>query len=113
MLDDGPEKQAVIDKMVTILQQDAPWSFGFYPWASAAVQSWVKNSKPAILIRDHGRYLRLDTQARVASLAAWNRPQYWPIVLLLAALAALLLFARRSLRKRERINARGEFLPAA
>ena len=42
MLDDGPEKQAVIDKMVTILQQDAPWSFGFYPWASAAVQSWVK-----------------------------------------------------------------------
>ncbi len=113
MLDDGPEKQAVIDKMVTILQQDAPWSFGFYPWASAAVQSWVKNSKPAILIRDHGRYLRLDTQARVASLAAWNKPQYWPIVLLLAALAALLLFARRSLRKRERINARGELLPAA
>jgi ABC-type transport system substrate-binding protein len=113
MLDDGPEKQAVIDKMVTILQQDAPWSFGFYPWASAAVQSWVKNSKPAILIRDHGRYLRLDTQARVASLAAWNKPQYWPIALLLAALAALLLFARRSLRKRERINARGELLPAA
>jgi ABC-type transport system substrate-binding protein len=112
MLDDGPQKQAVIDKMVTLLQQDAPWSFGFYPWASTAVQSWVLNSKPAILIRDHGRYLRLDTDKRVASLAAGNKPQYWPVVLLLAALVAVVLFARRNLRKRERMNARGEVIAA-
>ena len=111
-LDDGPQKQAVIDKMVTILQQDAPWSFGFYPWASTAVQRWVHNSKPAILVRDHGRYLKLDIPARVASLAAWNKPRYWPIVALLAALVAVVLFARRSLRKRERMNARGEVLAA-
>jgi outer membrane receptor protein involved in Fe transport len=61
-LDDGPEKQAVIDKMVKILQQDAPWSFGFYPYASVAIQQWMSNSKPAILIRDHGRYVRLDAE---------------------------------------------------
>jgi ABC-type transport system substrate-binding protein len=112
MLDDGPEKQAVIDKMVSILQQDAPWSFGFYPWASTAVHAWVKNSKPAILIRDHGRYLRLDVAARQASLAAWNKPQYWPVLLLLAALVGVVWFARRSLRTRERMNARGEVIPA-
>ena len=41
--------------------------------------------KPAILIRDHGRYLRLDVPARVAALAAWNRPVYWPLALLAAA----------------------------
>ena len=80
--------------------------------SSAAVQSWVHNSKPAILIRDHGRYLKLDTEARVAALAAWNKPRWWPIVALVAALIALLLFARRSLRKRERMNARGEVLAA-
>jgi len=111
-LDDGPEKQAVIDEMVKIAQQDAPWSFGFYPWASTAVHSWVKNSKPAILIRDHGRYLRLDTQARVASVAAWNKPLWWPLAVLLALLVAALLLARRSLRKRERMNARGEIIAA-
>ena len=112
MLDDGPEKQAVIDKMVGMLQHDAPWSFGFYPWASTAAQSWVQNSKPAILIRDHGRYLKLDTKARAASVAAWNQPRGWPVALLLAALVATLLFARRSLRKRERMNARGEVIAA-
>ncbi len=69
MLDDGPEKQAVIDQMVAIVQQDAPWTFGFFPYASAAVQHWVHNSKPAILVRDQGRYLRLDVAERVQNAA--------------------------------------------
>jgi len=111
-LDDGPQKQAVIDQMVKILQDDAPWSMGFYPWASTAVQGWVHNSKPAILIRDHGRYLRLDVPARVAALAAWNKPVWWPLVLMAAALLALFLFTRRSMRMRARMNARGEVLAA-
>jgi ABC-type transport system substrate-binding protein len=111
-LDDGPEKQALIDEMVRILQQDAPWSMGFFPFASTAMQSWVFNAKPAILIRDHGRYLRLDPRLRAAKLAEWNRPIRWPLFVL-AALALLgLALARRSLRKRERTNARGEVLAA-
>jgi ABC-type transport system substrate-binding protein len=111
-MDDGPQKQAVIDQMVKMLQDDAPWSMGFYPWASTAVQGWVKNSKPAILIRDHGRYLRLDVPARVAALEQWNKPVWWPLLLLIAAAAALFVHTRRSMRLRERTNARGEVLAA-
>jgi ABC-type transport system substrate-binding protein len=111
-LDDGPEKQAVIDKMVHILQDDAPWSMGFYPYASAAVQGWIGNSKPAILIRDHGRYLRLDAAQRAQKLAEWNRPVFWPVLLLLALAIAGVLYLRSALRRRERMNAHGEILPA-
>ncbi|HEU4430548.1 MAG TPA: peptide ABC transporter substrate-binding protein, partial [Myxococcota bacterium] len=109
-LDDGPEKQAVIDQMVRILQEDAPWTMGFFPYASTALQSWVHNSKPAILIRDHGRYLRVDAQDRVAKLEAWNQPTRWPLVALGGLGAAAFLLAQRSLRRRERLNARGELL---
>ena len=109
-LDDGPQKQAVIDKMVAILRRDAPLSFGFFPYASAAVQSWVHNSKPAILIRDHGRYLRLNVDERVAKLAAWNKPLYWPVALIVVVVFLSFVFARKSLRRRERMNARGEVL---
>lgn len=111
-LDDGAQKQAVIDQMVRILQIDAPWSMGFFPHASTAVQRWVKNSKPAILVRDHGRYLRLDTQARLASQAAWNRPVWWPLVVLVALVLAAVFLARRSLRRRELSNAHGDVLSA-
>ncbi|HEV8691538.1 MAG TPA: ABC transporter substrate-binding protein, partial [Ideonella sp.] len=83
-LDDGPEKQAVVDEMVGILRKDAPWSFGFYPYASAAVQHWITNSKPAILIRDHGRYLRLNNGERAEKLSDWNHPVWWPLALIIS-----------------------------
>jgi ABC-type transport system substrate-binding protein len=109
-LDDGPEKQALIDRMVALVREDAPWTMGYFPYSSAATQRWVHNYKPAILVRDHGRYLRLDAADRVAALAAWNRPRWWPVVALVAALLALVLFARAQLRRRERMDARGRVL---
>jgi ABC-type transport system substrate-binding protein len=112
-LDDGPEKQKLIDQMVQILRDDAPITMGFYPHASSATQRWVKNAKPAILIRDHGRYLRLDVNDRVQSLAAWNTPTWWPLLLVLGAAAAVVWAALRAMRRRERTNARGEVLSHA
>ncbi len=109
-VDDGPEKQKVIDELVHIAQFDAPWTMGFFPDASAAIQHWVYNSKPAILVRDQGRYLRLDTVERAQRLATWNQPRWWPLVLIGALIAALVWAAVRTLRRRERMNARGEVL---
>ena len=109
-LDDGPEKQQLIDEMVLIVRDDAPWTMGFFPYASAAVQQWVHNSRPAILVRDQGRYLRLDVDQRVARQREWNRPVWWPLMALGAAVLALVWVGRHQLRLRERTNARGEVL---
>ena len=108
MLEDGPAKQKLIDEMVHIARVDAPWTMGFYPYASAAVQQWVHNSKPAILVRDQGRYLRLDVDKRVAATGQWNRPVWWPMTLIGLVVLALIWVARRSLKQRERTNARGQ-----
>ena len=32
--------------MVAIVQQEAPWSFGYFPWGGLAFQQWVYNGKP-------------------------------------------------------------------
>ena len=112
-LEDGPQKQALIDQMIKILEVDAPETFGYFPYSSAAVQHWVYNSKPAILIRDHGRYLRIDVEERRHAQAEWNKPVWWPMVLLTLAFAGLLMLALRSFKRRERMNARGEILAPA
>ena len=109
-MQDSPAKQVLIDEMVQIVREDAPWTMGFFPYTSAAVHDWVHNSKPAILLRDQGRYLRLDIPKRVAKLKEWNRPVWWPLVAILAAAVALFTLGRRSLKRRERMNARGEVL---
>jgi ABC-type transport system substrate-binding protein len=105
-LDDGPAKQAVIDQMVTIAQQDAPWSFGYFPWGGLAFQQWVYNGKPSILIRDMAQYYRLDPQLRTQKQAEWNQPVRWPALVLVAGLALALWGARRSFKARETATAR-------
>ena len=110
-LDDGPAKQAVIDKMVGIVQQDSPWAFGYFPYGGLAFQQWVYNGKPSIMIRDMAKYYRIDPQLRAAKQAEWNSPVVWPLALLGLLLAALVWVARRSFNARETATARR--LPAS
>jgi ABC-type transport system substrate-binding protein len=110
LLDDGPEKQSVIDRMTAILQQDAPWSFGYFPYSSGAFQPWVHNAKPAVMIRDMARYYRIDTAERVRRQAQWNQPVWWPMALLVAVGAAVVWLALRSFRRRDQLDARGQVL---
>jgi len=106
VLDDGPEKQAAIDRMVAILQHDSPWCFGYFPWGGLAFQQWVHNGKPSILIRDMAKYYRVDPALRAAKQAEWNAPVRWPMAVLALALLAAVWGARRSFQARETATAR-------
>jgi len=111
-LDDGPEKQQVIDRMVAIVREDAPWAWGYWPYVAVAFQPWVHNGKPSIVVRDHLKYYRVDPALRVAKQYEWNRPHLWPVALLLAALLLLAGVALRSYRARQRATARPARAPA-
>jgi ABC-type transport system substrate-binding protein len=106
-LEDGPEKQKVIDQMVQIAREDAPWAWGYWPYVGLAFQPWVHNGKPGIMIRDMARYYRIDPQQRAAKQAEWNRPIWWPLGLLLAGGLAIIWATRRSFRARELATAKG------
>lgn len=100
-LDDGPERQAVIDRMVDIVREDAPWAWGVFPYAAAAFQPWVHNGKPSLLVRDMAKYYRLDTAMRAERWAEWNRPVWWSLLLLPLALLALAWRLRTHWRAKE------------
>ena len=112
-LDDGPRKQEVIDAMVRIAREDAPWAWGYWPYVATANQAWVHNAKPGILIRDMARFYRVDAALRAQRVAEWNRPVWWPLALLVAALFVLAVLARRSYVARERATARAPAIGAA
>lgn len=94
-LEDGQQKARVIDEMIRIVQQDAPWSFGYFPTSAAALHHWVKNAKPTQMIRNNVQYIRIDAQERMAQIRAWNRPVVWPLAILLIAVCALVWLVRR------------------
>ena len=112
LMDDGPAKQAVIDEMVRLAQQDAVWAWGFFPYSSGAYQSWVYNGVPTIMIRDMARYYRLDAAQRVQRQREWNQPVYWPLVAFALLLLAVAYGGWRSFRRFENKTARAEPLSA-
>ena len=105
-LPNGPERQNVIDRMVTLVREDAPWSFGIFPGSVGIYQPWVHNAKPTQVIQDKTKYLRVEGPLRAQHLAEWNKPKVWPLALGTIAVAVLLWPALRLYKRREASSAR-------
>jgi oligopeptide transport system substrate-binding protein len=105
-MENGPARQALIDRMLAILREDAPWSFGFHPKDYSLHHAWVSNLKPNHMARNGLKYQKIDAALREKRRAEWNRPVLWPFGLLALVLAAgaapAVLSYRRHERRRER-----------
>ncbi|MDC8783863.1 ABC transporter substrate-binding protein [Roseateles koreensis] len=112
-LEDGPEKQQVMDAMLKLVREDAPWAFGYWSYSGSAFQSWLYNGKPGVVVRDATRYLRLDTAQRSAKIAQWNHPVWWPLGVLLVGCGLIFWRTRRSFMLREQAAAPGYGAPAS
>ncbi len=99
-MDNGPERQAIIDRMVEIVRRDAPWAFGFHPKRFTLHHAWYRNTKPNLMANNTLKYKRIDPALRAQQRAAWNRPHLLPIaVALLVPVAAVLPAVIRHIRR--------------
>ena len=104
-LDNGPERQAVIDRMVALLREDSPWLFGLHPKSFALQQAWVGNVKPNLMANNELKYRRIDPAAREQARARWNKPRWAGPVIAAGLLLAALWPAWRAWRRRQAENA--------
>ncbi len=107
-MDNSPRRLAIITRMNHILHQDAPWVYNFHPKSYALGHAWLKNRKPSDVGHNNLKYQRLDVATREAKRREWNRPVLWPLALVVALGAAVLVPAIRGYRRRERSIARPE-----
>lgn len=112
-LDDGPERQALIDQMVHIVQEDSPWLWGYNPYSAVATHDWMTNAKPGSIIGDKLEYRRIDAPRRAREIATWNQPIFWPLWLIGAVVLAGLVPAWRVFLRRERASALPDAAPSA
>ena len=101
-MDNGPERQALIDRMIEMLRFDAPWAWGLHPQDFTLAHAWVHNRKPNKMANNSLKYQRIDPQLRETMRARWNSPVLWPVLAALAALVLALIPAALSYRRRER-----------
>ena len=103
---DSPERQAIIERMLAILQHDAPWVWGFYEKAYTLQHGWLYNRKPGKIVRNTLKYQRIDLAQRERLRAEWNRPILWPLVLV--GLLGALVVAPAVMHYRRREQAGGD-----
>jgi ABC-type transport system substrate-binding protein len=106
-MDNGPERQAILDRMLEVLRHDAPWVWGYHPKSYGLEHGWVFNRKPSTVANNTMKYTRIDPALREAKRAEWNRPVRWPLFAFAALLLALAWPAWRHWKRSEQARAVG------
>ena len=105
-MENGAERQELIERMTAILRVDAPWIWGFHPKDYTLRHAWLTNRKPSKVGHNTLKYQRVDAALREQRRAEWNRPVVWPLLLLVLVLGAAIWPAWRGYRRRETATAR-------
>jgi oligopeptide transport system substrate-binding protein len=104
-MDNGPERQKIIDEMVEIARRDSPWVWGFHPKQYGLYHAWYQNVKPNLMANNALKYVKVDAALRARKRRDWNQPVLWPLGLLVAGLGIALVPAAVAYRRKERMAA--------
>ncbi len=102
IMENGPERDAIIKQMNQMLADDCPMILGFIKAYYSAVQPWSPRTHHNLMLEGGMKYLPVDPILREQKRAEWNHKPMWPIAILIGALAGGSIYARRWNR---RINA--------
>lgn len=81
----------VIQDMIAILKQDAPWAGALFTESLLLSQAWLVPAKPSAVQNNVLKYERIDPQQRMVMIQQWNRPILWPAMLIFFVLLLLVL----------------------
>lgn len=99
-MDNTPQRAAIIQDMIKILDHDKPWFGMFYPQTFSINQHWVMPTKPSDIVRNNLKYEKIDSVERAQKRKEWNKPVIWPLAVLgLGMMVALLSVMAKYYRK--------------
>jgi len=78
-MDNGPERQAIIDEMINMVRNDSPWIWGLHPKQFSLFHEWYSNAKPNLMANNTLKYRRIDPVLRDRLRTEWNQPVVWPV----------------------------------
>ncbi len=100
-MENGPERLAIIDRMLEILHNDAPWLWGYHPKNYVLQHGWLYNVKPNVMANNKLKYWRVDPGERAQYQKKWNKPVLAPLWIGGGLLVIFAFWIRRALRKRD------------
>lgn len=105
------QRQQLIDKMINIVQHDAPWIWGIHPEEFNLSQPWVSRVKPNTISFTTLKYVAVNVPERNKLRQAWNQPIFWPLGLLFLLIFMLVLPLIIAYHKKEKNLAERTYIP--
>ncbi|TDG14265.1 peptide ABC transporter substrate-binding protein [Seongchinamella unica] len=102
----GPEREAMVARMVEIYRREAVWLYAFYPKDIYLSNPWVSNTKRHGISKATLKYINIDDELRQRKRAEWNQPVTWPLYAGALLVAAMILPGVTAYRRRQNATAR-------
>jgi oligopeptide transport system substrate-binding protein len=100
--ENGPQRQAEIEEMLSILERERPWIELFHREDYALYHGWLRNEKPMGLSVPTYQFRDIDPELRASRRLEWNEPIRWPAyVLLVIAILIVMPGVRTYIRERQ------------
>ncbi|MFV1951620.1 MAG: ABC transporter substrate-binding protein [Nitrospinota bacterium] len=103
-MESGPDRLKIIKEMLRIIQEDAPWVWGFHPISYGLYHSWYQNAYPNMIANNTLKYKRVDPVQRKKSRREWNQPVVWPLILVFSLVIISAAPAAVRVYRRERTD---------
>ena len=103
----SPERLKIIEKMMEIAREDAPWVWGIHPKSLALSHEWYTNVMPNAMANNTLKYKRIDATLRAEKQQEWNQPVMMPLIILALFLIILGLLLSRAYRNRQKMVIKG------
>ena len=102
----GPERDAMVARMVEIYREEAVWLFSYYPKDIYLSNAWTTNTKRHGISKATLKYINIDDELRRQKRAEWNKPVTWPLLVTAIVLISLVLPGVIAYRRRQNATAR-------
>ncbi len=105
-LPNNAKRQEVINKMLAIVQHDAPWAWGYYQKDFVLSHSWINPIKLNVIAYNIVKYESIRPKLRAVLQLKWNHRILWPLGIFFLLLVAISLpvFVRYWQKERKSIK---------
>ncbi len=99
----SPKRLKIIEKMMDIAREDAPWIWGIHPKSLALSHKWYTNVLPHAMANNTLKYKRIDAKLRVEKQQEWNQPVMMPLIILALFLLLVGILLSRAYQNRQKM----------
>jgi len=96
------EREKIIERMLSIIQEDCPWIWGWHPKSFSLSHDWVENVESNLMANNTLKYKKIKLISRNDSIKLWNKANFTLLYILSFLFFSLVFSVFFMVRKKDR-----------